>query len=109
MNSIYLILRRAYVTEKTTNAQAYFKYTFIVDPHATKIDIKNAVQTMYQVKVTDVNKIPIRKKERSYKRTHMITKRRAGIKAIVTLKKGEKIDVMKMKEGKSKASSTAKK
>ena len=48
------IIIKPIITEKSTYAQAQGKYTFKVNKKATKIDIKNAVQKLFGVKVTDV-------------------------------------------------------
>lgn len=51
----YDIIIRPHVTEKSTSESAEGKYTFIVDERATKIDIKNAVEKLFSVKVLSVN------------------------------------------------------
>ena len=43
------------VTEKSTTVSAEGKYTFRVNPTATKIEIKNAVEKLFNVKVLRVN------------------------------------------------------
>ena len=98
MDSIYTVLVRPVVTEKTMQAQSQGKYTFIVNPAATKIDVANAVEAMYSTKVTSVNMVPVRKKVRLIGRSRIHTKRQAEKKAVVTLEKGKSIDVMKMHE-----------
>ena len=49
------ILLRPYVTEKTNDDLALGKYTFIVNVHATKLEIRAAVEKLFQVKVLSVN------------------------------------------------------
>ncbi len=51
----YDVIIRPHVTEKTTAQAAEGKYTFIVDKNATKIDVKNAVEKLFEVKVIAVN------------------------------------------------------
>ena len=51
----YDVIIRPHVTEKTTAQAAEGKYTFIVDKKATKIDVKNAVEKLFEVKVLSVN------------------------------------------------------
>lgn len=48
------IIVKPIITEKSTYAQAQGKYTFKVNKKATKVEIKNAVQKLFDVKVTDV-------------------------------------------------------
>lgn len=49
------IIIKPYVTEKSNAEVAEGKYTFIVDTRATKTDIKQAVEKLFQVKVLKVN------------------------------------------------------
>ena len=90
------ILISPVVTEKSTISQAEKKYTFLVHLKSTKVDVKNAVESTYGVKVTDVNIIPVQKKVRLAGRGRKITKRHQGKKAIVKLKDGS-IDFNKIK------------
>ncbi|MBT4937282.1 50S ribosomal protein L23 [Candidatus Peregrinibacteria bacterium] len=90
------VLVRPYVTEKTEKSQGASKYSFIVNPSANKVTIKNAVAKLYNTVVKSVNVTPIRKKIRKVGRTKWITKRQAEIKAVVTLEKGKSIDPLKM-------------
>ncbi len=48
------IIIRPVITEKSSAAMAHGKYTFEVNKKATKIDIKNAVEKLFEVKVLDV-------------------------------------------------------
>ncbi len=103
MNNIYSILKGIIETEKTMQKlQPMNKYTFIVSNEAWKIDIRNAVETMYNVTVTSVNTVPVRKKTRLAWRWKTIIKRKAFTKAIVTLKSWDKIDVAAVQEQKTK-------
>ena len=49
------IIIRPYITEKSNAEVASGKYTFIVDVNATKTEIKNAVEKLFNVKVLKVN------------------------------------------------------
>jgi len=51
------IIKRPYITEKSNIEAANGKYTFIVDVNATKIEIKQAVEKLFNVKVLQVNTI----------------------------------------------------
>ena len=52
------------ITEEASMRTQEGKYTFRVNKKATKIDIKNAVEKLFEVKVLDVNTISMRGKER---------------------------------------------
>lgn len=49
------VIIRPHITEKSNAEIAAGKYTFIVDIKATKTDIKNAVEKLFNVKVLSVN------------------------------------------------------
>jgi large subunit ribosomal protein L23 len=49
------IIIRPYITEKSNFEVANGKYTFIVDGRATKVEIKQAAEKLFQVKVLEVN------------------------------------------------------
>lgn len=83
MKSVYDVIRRPIITEKSMAAMGNRKYTFIVDIHANKFEIKEAVQKVFGVKVQDVCTIKMLGKE---KRVGVHTgKRPDWKKAIVTL------------------------
>ena len=52
--NIYDIIRRPVITEKSMNAMAERKYTFVVDIRADKDQIKEAVEKIFGVKVQTV-------------------------------------------------------
>ena len=70
------------------------RYGFIVDPRANKLQVKTAVEQMYNVVVTDLNTINYMGKVKSrYTKAGMLVGRTNNFKkAIVTLKNGDKID-----------------
>ena len=51
----YDIIRKPVVTEKSMASMSEKKYTFIVDIHANKVQIKKAVEEVFGVKVQSVN------------------------------------------------------
>ena len=77
------------ITEKTPN-----RYGFRVSPKANKLEIKKAIEEMYNVKVVDVNTMNYFGKLKSrYTKSGVIRgKQNAFKKAIVTLKESETID-----------------
>ena len=91
MTSIYEVLRRPIITEKTTRlASKYHQYVFEVALHSTRSQVKEAVETLFEnveVAQVDVLVAPA-KKTRSLRNRQMRTRRAAYKKAIVTLSKG---------------------
>ena len=85
------ILIKPVVSEKSYALLDENKYTFIVDPSSNKTQIKQAVEAVFEVKVTGVNTIN-RVGKRKRPRTGF--GQRAGSKrAIVTLAEGDRIDI----------------
>jgi large subunit ribosomal protein L23 len=90
MKNIYDILKSPILTEKsTTQKETANKVTFEVDRRANKIEIKQAVEKIFKVKVTDVHTMLVRGKVKRYK--NLLGKRSDWKKAVVTLKPGEKV------------------
>ncbi|MEL7496191.1 MAG: 50S ribosomal protein L23 [Planctomycetota bacterium] len=79
------------VTEKAMYQSTELnQYTFQVNMLATKVDIKRAVETLFEVKVTGISTQIRKSKPRRYRFTRGATK--AFKKAIVTLHPDDKID-----------------
>lgn len=92
MKDPYSIIKNPLRTEKGTNIQAKEnKYVFTVDCKANKVEIKHAVEEIYKVKVGKVNTINVLGKWRKVRQVE--GKRPDWKKAIVTLKKGETIEI----------------
>lgn len=90
MNS-FEIIKTARLTEKgTRQGEAYNQYTVVADRRANKGQIRQAVQELFKVTVTRVNTMNVRGKARR-QRTHQAGRAPSWKKAIVTLKKGDKI------------------
>ncbi len=87
---VYDILRRPVVTEKTTGQGELGQYTFQVDRRANKMQIKDAVETAFNVTVVTVRVINIPAKMGRYGR-NTVTKKPAWKKAVVTLAPGNTI------------------
>jgi large subunit ribosomal protein L23 len=93
MNNIYEILRRPLITEKSNYQNtSLHQYAFEVTRAATKKQIKEAVETMFDVDVVRVNTINSPAK-RGRRRRQMIVRSSQYKKAIVTLARGQTIDV----------------
>lgn len=85
------ILKKPVVTEKSTSLLQDNKYTFIVDPAANKTEIKQAVESIFKVKVKKVNTIRVKGKT---KRVRNIPGKTPDLKkAVVTLREGDKIEI----------------
>ena len=89
------ILIKPVVTEKMNKLTDRFnRYGFIVKKDATKLEIKKAVESLYNVKVDTVNTLIYsgKKKSRFTKSGVVVGRTNSYKKAIVTLEKGETID-----------------
>jgi len=85
------IIRRPLVTEKNTfRAQALNEYAFEVDVAANRIEIKAAIEKLFNVKVVRVNTMVGRKEAK--KMGKFPGPRRLWKKAIVKLQEGDKFD-----------------
>jgi len=92
------ILREGIITEKTVKLQQQNKYTFKVHLHANKIDVRRAVETLFNVKVLSVNIIRMPGKPKMIRRRGAMPRPvapREWKKAIVTLQEGQTIDALK--------------
>ena len=90
MNS-FTIIKTARLTEKgTRQGEKLNQYTVVADRRANKIQIRQAVQELFKVKVLRVNTLNVRGKPRR-QRTSQAGTTLAWKKAIVTLKEGDKI------------------
>lgn len=85
------ILIRPIVTEKSTALMEQGKYTFRVPLAATKIQIRQAVEQIFKVKVQSVNTMRYEGKLKRMGRTQ--GRRSDWKKAVVTLKPGEAIEL----------------
>jgi len=79
------------VTEKAVRGRAERVYVFKVRGDATKVDIKNAVSKLFNVKVLDVNTVSVRGKRRGAIRGR-IGATKSFKKAYVKLSVGQKIE-----------------
>ena len=85
-----VIKRPIILTEKSRLLQeGENQFAFEVDRRANKIEIRNAVQSLFKVTVTDVNTLIIRGKMRRMGRG--VAKTQNWKKAVVTLKEGDSI------------------
>ena len=88
-----LIIKRLLVTEKGTRlTEKHNQYQFEVLTSANKVEIKKAIETVFNVHVTKVNTMNKLGKAKRL-RTMSYGRTSAWKRAIVTLKKGDKIDL----------------
>ena len=84
------IIQKPVITEKATIMREGNKYAFRVHPKANKIQIRQAVESIFDVKVESVRTVKVPSKP---KRQGLSQGRRAGWKkAYVTLKSGDSIE-----------------
>ena len=92
MNTKYLeIIKAPVITEKSAALAQEGKYAFKVDPRANKTEIKMAIEKLFNVKVLDVRTINVHPRKKRVGRYTGLTNRKK--KAIVTLAKGQTIDL----------------
>ena len=84
------VVVRPLITEKTSAARVRGEYAFEVHPNATKPQIRQAIQDLFKVNVTDVWTANMRGKEKRMGRS--VGRRPNWKKAIVKLKEGETIE-----------------
>jgi len=88
----YDIILGPLVTEKSTQGSDHNQVTFKVSLDASKPEIKKAVESLFEVKVRQVNTIRMKGKVKRFK--GHLGKRSNWKKAIVSLAEGETIDMM---------------
>jgi large subunit ribosomal protein L23 len=95
MTTHYDVLRRPLVTEKTNYLNGdLHQYAFEVSTDATKVMVKDAVETIFDVKVLRVNVMNVpAKQKRNLRSRRNVQRRGAYRKAIVTLAPGDSIPV----------------
>ena len=85
------IIKRPLITEKTSiQKELYNQLTFEVDRRANRIEIKRAVEKVFNVRVSAVKTLQVTGKIK--RRGRILGKRRDWKKAIVSLMPGERID-----------------
>ena len=93
MNTKYLeIIKAPIVTEKSRMlADKEGKYLFIVDPRASKTEIKQAIERIFNVKVEEISTINVVPKKKRVGRYSGLSNR--AKKAIVKLAEGQSINL----------------
>jgi large subunit ribosomal protein L23 len=87
------VVIRPIVSEKSYEQYDENVYTFVVAPDANKIEIKLAVEAIFNVKVKNVNTLNRSGKRKRNRRTGTFGTRAAQKRAIVTLAGDDKIEI----------------
>lgn len=94
MTTLYETLRRPLVTEKTNYQSGLNQYSFIVADSATRTQVKDAIETIYDVTVTRVNIINVPPKRGRRLRSRRLSIRKPAFKkAVVTLAEGQSLPI----------------
>ena len=87
------IIIRPVVSEKSYGLLDSGVYTFVVDPKATKIEISQAVETIFNVQVAKVNTLNRKGKRKRNRKSATFGQRPDTKRAVVTLAAGGRIDL----------------
>jgi large subunit ribosomal protein L23 len=95
MSTIYDVLRRPLVTEKSSYQSGKLnQYSFVVADNATRTQVKDAIETLYDVTVEKVNIInTTAKRGRRLRSRRLLIRKPAYKKAIVTLAEGQTLEI----------------
>ena len=95
MVTIYDVLRRPLVTEKTSYQSGKLnQYSFIVADNATRSQVKDAIETLYDVSVVRVNVINVpAKRGRRLRSRRLLVRKAAYKKAVITLAEGQTLQI----------------
>ena len=95
MTTLYEVLRRPLITEKSNFQSGKLnQYAFEVASEANRTQVKDAIETLFDVKVESVNIITTPAKRGRRARSRRLMVRRAGYKkAIVTLQAGQTLQI----------------
>jgi large subunit ribosomal protein L23 len=88
------VLVRPVLTEKSYGLLDGGVYTFVVHPEATKIEIRQAVEEVFGVRVRQVNTLRRRGKVQRNRRTGVRGRRADTKRAVVTLAGGDRIELL---------------
>jgi len=91
------IILKPVISEKSINDTVAGKYIFKVDPKANKHEIAKAIKDLYKVDILKVNTLKIKPEEKLI-RGRFKSSSRLWKKAVVTIKKGQKIEGFEIKE-----------
>ena len=87
------IIIRPVVSEKSYGLLDAGVYTFVVAPDANKLQIREAVESIFNVRVTNVNTLTRKGKRKRNRRTGGFGKRPDSKRAVVSLAEGDRIEI----------------
>jgi large subunit ribosomal protein L23 len=91
MKDVYQVIKKPVITEKATlQKESMNKFVFEVASKANKIEIKEAIEKLFNVKVLDVHTFKVRGKKKKLGRWQ--GEKRDWKKAIVSLRSGDQIE-----------------
>ncbi|HUA95799.1 MAG TPA: 50S ribosomal protein L23 [Acidimicrobiales bacterium] len=93
MKDATTVLRRPVISEKSYSLMNNNVYVFVVDRHANKLDVRQAVEQAFGVRVEKVNTMNRKGKATRNRRTNTTGRRPDTKRAVVTLRAGDKIDL----------------
>ncbi|MEK7464268.1 MAG: 50S ribosomal protein L23 [Patescibacteria group bacterium] len=92
LSSIVSVLKKPWVSEKATNLGKHNQYVFLVDKRSNKNEVKEEIRRRYGVEVTSVNTVRKQGKVKRYR--NFLSRQELTKKAIVTLKAGQKLEIV---------------
>ncbi len=96
MRDATVILRRPVISEKSYALMDRNVYVFVVDPKATKIEVRIAIEQAFGVRVDKVNTLNRKGKAVRNRRKNTVSHRPNTKRAVVTLHPGHKIDLFEI-------------
>lgn len=95
MSTIYDVLRRPLMTEKSSYQSGKLnQYSFIVADTATRSQVKDAIETLYDVNVLRVNVMNVpAKRGRRLRSRRLLVRKAAYKKAVITLAEGQSLQI----------------
>ena len=87
------VILKPVVSEKSYAAYDGNVYTFVVAPDANKVEIRQAIEAIFNVKVTNVNTLNRNGKRKRNRKTGTFGQRTGQKRAIVSLAEGDRIEI----------------
>ena len=87
------VIIKPVVSEKSYAAYDGNVYTFVVAPDANKVEIRQAIEAIFNVKVTNVNTLNRNGKRKRNRKTGTFGQRTGQKRAIVSLAEGDRIEI----------------
>lgn len=86
------IILKPHISEKSTDLKNINQYTFRLPKNINKTEAKKLIEKMYGVKVIKINVLNMPAKSKRFR--NIVSQRGAYKKVIITLKEGQKIDLI---------------